>query len=158
MKAKIAGIQDCTLSDSDGVGMLIFFQGCIHNCKRCQNLEQQIIYKDDTLDMDLSIILERIKKYRPMLDTIVLSGGDPYIQKEAVQFIGNVSNKLGLKVWMYTGYLFKDIDEDTKKYLDVIIDGKFDINKKGIPKHGYGGSINQKMFKKVNNVWKEIKG
>ena len=61
-------------------------------------------------------------------------------------------HELGMNVWTYTGFTYEELlrskNKDILKFLseiDVLIDGKFDINKKSLDL-SYRGSSNQRII------------
>ena len=88
-----------------------------------------------------------------MLKGITLSGGEPFIQAKV---LSNLIDKLdnGLDVITYTGFKFEDLlssNNDENGYLDllrrtdILIDGKFEIDKKD-ENLKYRGSSNQRAI------------
>ncbi|MGL5821326.1 MAG: anaerobic ribonucleoside-triphosphate reductase activating protein [Sarcina sp.] len=85
-----------------------------------------------------------------LLKGVTFSGGDPMEQPEEFAYMAEQIKKLGLNIWSYTGYVFEDILKDEKKKqllekIDVLVDGKFEINKKeeGLK---FKGSSNQRII------------
>ena len=49
-------------------------------------------------------------------------------------------------IWLYTGYEWKDIKNmDIVNYLDVLVDGEFEVEKKELDLH-WKGSANQRVI------------
>jgi anaerobic ribonucleoside-triphosphate reductase activating protein len=96
------------------------------------------------------------------IDSIILTGGEP-LHQEIDSIINLIKYLYGGKytVWLYTSYLFDDVPELIKKYIDYIVDGPFDINmrEEGLR---YRGSSNQRIFRKISDVidgtsmWQEV--
>ena len=85
---------------------------------------------------------------------MTFSGGDPLEQGEAFAEIAEESKKSNKNVWCYTGYKFEYIMENMDKIpgwnklinnIDVLVDGKFDIEKKDEDLK-YRGSRNQRII------------
>ena len=90
-------------------------------------------------------------------DGITLSGGDPFFQLEPCIEIAKFAKSIGLNVWSYTGFLFEDLIKIEKakellKYIDVLVDGKFEIENKSLSIK-FRGSTNQRII----NVPKSLK-
>lgn len=73
---------------------------------------------------------------KPYIEGITFSGGDPLHEKnvdEVTAFAREIKEKYPKKnIWLYTGYLWEDIqDLPIVSYLDVIVDGKFDLELQG---------------------------
>lgn len=96
---KISGFQKLTLLDfPNKIASIIFTQGCNFNCSYCQNSDL-IPLKDGYFKEEE--ILEYLKKRRNVLDGLVISGGEPTIQKDLIPFIKKVK-ELGLLVKLDT--------------------------------------------------------
>lgn len=97
---KIAGLQKLTLLDYPSkVACIIFTQGCNYKCPYCQN-SGLIDYSNEDL-IDEEEIFEYLDKRKKVLDGIVISGGEPTIQKDLKTFIKKVKN-MGLLIKLDT--------------------------------------------------------
>lgn len=156
MKIRLADTNILTDSIVDGEGLraVIWTQGCSHNCKECHNPETHDFNKGTLIDIEQ--IKEKINKLT-LQDGITLSGGDPFFQPEASKEIAKYAKEQGLNVWAYTGFLFEELIQNKKtkellNYIDVLVDGKFDIEKKSL-NIKFRGSTNQRII----NVPKSLK-
>lgn len=146
-KIRIAGIAEESIVDGPGIRMVIFTQGCKHNCEGCHNPESHSFTGGELVEVDE--IINRVKA-NPLLDGITLSGGEPFEQSEECSILAREVRKLGLNVVTYTGYTFEEIlkNEDFKKLLletDTLIDGKFEIEKRSLLLQ-FRGSKNQRII------------
>lgn len=146
-KIRIAGIEEESIVDGPGIRMVVFTQGCKHNCPGCHNPESHSF--DGGYLMDIEEILEDIKS-NPLLDGLTLSGGDPFEQWEASSILAREVRKLGLNVVTYTGYTFEEIlkVDGFKKLLletDILIDGKYEEEEKSLLLQ-FRGSKNQRII------------
>ncbi|MDO4535986.1 MAG: anaerobic ribonucleoside-triphosphate reductase activating protein [Clostridium perfringens] len=150
-KIRLSGISYESLVNGPGMRRVFFSQGCKHNCIGCFNKDTHDFLGGEEMDMDLLI---KDLKDNTMLKGVTFSGGDPLEQAEKFAYIALEVKKLGLNIWCYTGYEFEYIIENFDKRngwrellnnVDVIVDGKFDINKK---KDGlkFKGSENQRII------------
>lgn len=102
---EIKGLQKLTLLDYPGkVACTIFTGGCNFRCPFCQNSDLVISPK---LNPTFSVesIFEHIEKHKKMLDGVCVSGGEPLLQDDLVDFIGEIK-KRGLLVKLDTnGFL-----------------------------------------------------
>lgn len=96
--------------DNCSLAVVVFFTGCLHSCKGCQNEELQQF--GDNIDTEYLSYEDAIKKIeheclRNRTDKVVLSGGDPlfFYNQEFVQYL---LDKNILDVCIYTG---SDIDK-----------------------------------------------
>ena len=98
--------------------------------------------------------MEEIRK-NPLLTGVTFSGGEPWDQAEKFAYIAKKVKELGLNVWSYTGYTYEYILENKDKrqgfrellkYVDVLVDGKFQVDKKDSTLK-FRGSTNQRIIK-----------
>jgi anaerobic ribonucleoside-triphosphate reductase activating protein len=123
-KLRVGGFNELSTIDSDGVGFAIFFQGCSIRCKGCHNPELQPFAGGGLYDpMEL---VGKIVEFRDWYDNVVLLGGEPLDQPllSLVFFIVQVK-KLGLGVWLYTGYSEDKIPTEIKNLCTVIVAGAY---------------------------------
>ena len=154
MKIRLAAyLQTDSIVDGEGIRTVIWTQGCPHNCYGCHN--------PDTHDPNGGALIdvEEIKEHLKSLegqDGITFSGGDPMMQIDECLEIAKFAKGLGLNIWCYTGYTFdRDVTgnmfnnwEETKElmsYIDVIVDGKFQEDKKDLNLK-FRGSSNQRII------------
>jgi len=69
---KIAGIIKESIVDGPGIRMVVFAQGCKHNCPGCHNPETHSF--DGGILVTVDSIIEQAKR-NPLLDGITFSGG-----------------------------------------------------------------------------------
>lgn len=148
-RIRLSGIAYESLVNGPGLRRVFFSQGCIHNCKGCFNQETHSFNEGVLMDMD--VLIEDVYK-NPMIKGITFSGGDPFERAKEFAYMAKAFRKIDLNIWCYTGYLFEELleknDSDTLELLrniDVLVDGKFDINKtrEGLK---YRGSYNQRII------------
>lgn len=91
---RIAGIVNESIVDGPGIRLVVFTQGCSHNCKGCHNPHTHS-YTGGTL-VKISDILEKMKK-NPLLDGLTISGGEPFDQANTVGILAYSAKKMGRK-------------------------------------------------------------
>lgn len=135
-KIRLAGILQESLVNGPGIRRVIFAQGCPHNCKNCFSPHTHSYNQGELIDMDT--IIEDIRR-NPMLKGVTFSGGEPWEQADKFSYIAKAVKDMGLNIWCYTGYTFEYIlQHQTKrkgwsellKYVDVLVDGKFEEDKR----------------------------
>jgi len=100
-KLRICGIESMSTIDWYGmVSMVVFCAGCNFRCQYCQN--SALIPMDSGEDVNLYYIMDRIKKNRLVLDSIVFIGGEPTLQPDAVIECAKLAKEIGLKVMLNT--------------------------------------------------------
>ena len=95
----IEGLQKVTLLDyPKKVACTVFTKGCNFNCSFCQNSS---LIKCDKGKISEEEVLEYINKRKNILDGVVVTGGEPLVQKDIKEFIKKVKD-LGLLVKLDT--------------------------------------------------------
>ena len=148
---RLAGIAYESLVNGPGIRRVFFAQGCKHTCKGCFNPETHSFDKGIVLEIDKLIkdVLEN-----PMITGVTFSGGDPIEQAHSFSYMAKILKNKGLNIWCYTGYTFEKLldkmkeNKDIRELLnniDVLVDGKFEINNKK-EELKFRGSSNQRII------------
>lgn len=150
-QVRLAGIAYESLVNGPGLRRVFFAQGCKHNCKGCFNQSTHELNGGELKNIDE--LIESIKK-NPMIRGVTFSGGDPFEQAEEFAYMAEKVRKLRLDIWCYTGYTFEYIKGNVKKQkgwenllnsIDVLVDGKFEEDKKDDTLK-FRGSSNQRII------------
>ena len=144
---RLSGIAYESLVNGPGIRRVFFAQGCRHNCAGCFNPETHDFNGGELKDMNS--LIEDVRE-NPLLDGITFSGGDPMEQAEIFMIMAKEFKSMGLNTWCYTGYRLEDILRDEVKleflkYIDVLVDGKFEEDLKA-DNLKYKGSLNQRII------------
>ncbi|MDK2565086.1 anaerobic ribonucleoside-triphosphate reductase activating protein [Romboutsia sedimentorum] len=147
-----------SIVDGPGLRMVIWTQGCIHNCKDCHNPQTHDICGGHEVEIDN--IISNIKKLK-LQRGITLSGGEPFLQPEALEVIAKEAKINNLDVWSYTGFTFEQLLDSRNpnrfknlnllKHIDVLVDGKFELDKKDFNLK-FRGSSNQRVIDVVKSL------
>jgi len=135
--------------NGDGLRVVLWVSGCNHHCKNCQN--PQTWNKDSGIPFDLDTIFEICNQLdKSYISGITFSGGDPLFpdNREIVCTISAlIKDCYPTKTqWLYTGYKWEEIkDLPIMKYLDVVIDGQYEDDKRDIALK-WRGSSNQRVI------------
>ena len=101
---RIGGVVDKSTVDWYGnVSLIVFFAGCNFRCPYCHN--SGLIPMDSGEEVDLEYLRQRILINMtpvPELDSVVLTGGEPTLQAEAVLEVAGLVRELGLKLMLDT--------------------------------------------------------
>ena len=150
MKIRLAGIIENSINNGEGIRKVRFAQGCKHHCKGCFNPSTHDF--NGGYECDTDKIIERINNDY-MIDGVTFSGGDPFEQAEAFAEIAKNINP-ELNIWCYTGYTLQEIIDkanekpewvDLLTHIDVLVDGKFEEDKKD-RNLKFKGSSNQNII------------
>lgn len=154
---KISGIVKESIVDGPGIRYVVFTQGCPHHCEGCHNPQTHDF--EGGRYVKISDIVNDIKK-NPLLKGVTISGGEPFMQANQVAKLISKLDRDKYDVITYTGfeyeYLLKNSNDENGylnllKSTDILIDGKFDINKKSISVP-FRGSTNQRAIDIKNSL------
>ncbi|HHW22364.1 MAG TPA: anaerobic ribonucleoside-triphosphate reductase activating protein [Clostridiaceae bacterium] len=87
---RIAGLQKNSMVDYPGkISAVVFTQGCNMNCGYCHN-RRLIKFTEDNEIYDEDSVLAFLEKRRGLLDGVVVSGGEPTLQKDLPCFLEKI--------------------------------------------------------------------
>ncbi len=152
MKIRVASdLEVDSIVDGPGVRTVIWTQGCLHNCPGCHNARTQNFTGGALIDVEEVITaLDEIK----IIDGVTFSGGEPMHQAEACYLISDYLINKKVNIWCYSGYTFEELIKmsDKNKFImkflnsiDVLVDGKFILDKKDLNLN-FRGSSNQRII------------
>lgn len=135
--------------NGDGLRVVLWVAGCEHHCEGCHNPITWDI--NDGLEFDQSAKQEIFDELdKDYISGITLSGGDPLHlanRKAITELVKEIKQKYPNKtIWLYTGYLWGLVkDLEVVRYLDVLVDGRFDksLNSNDLR---WVGSSNQRVI------------
>lgn len=154
-----ADIKKIDVANGEGVRVSVFVSGCNHHCKGCFNeCAWDFNYGNKFTEKQEDEVLKDLD--HDYISGLTLLGGEPLEpvnQAGLLPLVKKVKEKFpDKKIWCYTGFDFeKDVvgkmakqNETTKEllnYIDVIVDGKFEEEKKDL-KLKFRGSSNQRIL------------
>ncbi len=163
-----ASIKNFDVANGVGVRVSLFVSGCNHHCEGCFNQEAwDFNYGNEFSENEFNMIIQMLKP--SYIKGLTLLGGEPMelINQEGILPLVKKVKEVNpdKTIWCYSGFTFEQIMamvdkfETTKeliKYFDVLVDGKFQIEKKDL-KIKFRGSSNQRVIDmkeslKNNNV------
>lgn len=161
---KIAQIRKNDISNGEGIRVSLFVTGCNFNCKNCFNKEyQDFEYGKVSNPIRLSYKLAEYLN-EPYIQGLSLLGGEPMEHPEELhKMLENLETLLDKQkdIWIYSGYTIEQIAKDPRKLkllkmCDIIVDGKFEEDKKDLTLKHRGSSnqriINIKEWLKENEI------
>ena len=149
---RFSKIKDNDIANGFGITMSFWTQGCPHHCEGCFNKETwNFDLGEEFKKQHLDYIIGNINKNNIRRDLSIL-GGEPLCPQnvEGVidlcrEFKSHYPNKL---IYLWTGYTieeFNEIQRHVLEYIDVLIDGKFEQDKKNLSIK-LRGSSNQRVI------------
>lgn len=144
----IAGFQT-TLNDDPflSISLTIFCSGCKFHCEGCQ---QPLLQNPKNGElMDFLQIKYTIDRHTDLIESVCFCGGDWIFYPDQLKKVSIYAKMLNLKTILYTGCLYEKISSEILKYIDVVIDGKFDHEKQ---QNSFPASKNQRIFVKGKKI------
>lgn len=154
-----AEIKYCDIANGPGVRTSLFVSGCTHHCEGCFNQMTWDFHYGEVFTEEVENQI--IESLRPdYIVGLTLLGGEPFEhinQMGLLPLLRRVKKEFPKKnIWCYTGYTLEtDIADRMAKMwpetmemlscLDVLVDGKFMLEKKDISLQ-FRGSSNQRLI------------
>lgn len=152
-------IKNCDIANGIGVRVSLFVSGCTNHCKDCFQPETwDFNYGNDFTEETKNKILEMLAP--DYICGLTVLGGEPFEpenQRVLVDFLRKVRRKYPEKsIWCFTGFTLEmletegthchcEVTEEMLSLIDVLVDGRFDKNKKNISLR-FRGSENQRLI------------
>lgn len=152
-------IKNCDIANGIGVRVSLFVSGCTNCCEDC--------FQPETWDFNYgnAFTEETENRILKMLAPdyicgLTVLGGEPFEpenQRVLVDFLRKVRRKYPEKsIWCFTGFTLEmletegthchcEVTEEMLSMIDVLVDGRFDKNKKNISLR-FRGSENQRLI------------
>ena len=149
---RFSKIKDNDIANGLGITMSLWTQGCPHHCVGCFNKEtwDYDAGKEFTED-DFNYIIENIDKNNIKRDLSIL-GGEPLCPENVdeviilcKEFKKHYPDKM---IYLWTGYTledFNDVQNEILRYIDVLIDGKLELENRNLSIM-LRGSSNQRVI------------
>lgn len=160
---RFSKIKENDIANGIGINLSLWTQGCPHQCRKCFNVETWDFESGKEFTQnDLKYIIDNIDKNNIKRNLSIL-GGEPLcppnvrgVIEVCREFKKSYPNKA---IYLWSGYVFEDLDElqmEVLKYIDVLVDGKFEEDKKNLNLMLRGSSnqriINVKESLEKNNI------
>lgn len=135
--------------NGDGLRVVLWVSGCGHCCPGCHN--------PVTWDPDGGLLFDEKARQEifeqleeSYISGITFSGGDPLYpsnQSDVEAFAKEIKERYPQKtIWLYTGSVWEACrNYHVMKYVDVLVDGEFEIDKLDKQLH-WKGSSNQRVI------------
>ena len=150
---RYSAIKNCDIANGEGCRVSLFVSGCRNHCKGC--------FQPETWDFEHGELFTRetedqiVEMLRPdYINGLSILGGDPFEPENQVvllPFVRYVKMCLPSKtIWAYTGYELEElrhseVTDELLSLIDVLVDGRFEEDKKDISLL-FRGSSNQRII------------
>lgn len=149
---KYAKIRKLDVTNGPGIRTTLFVSGCTHNCKDCFNKEQQDFNYGEEFTKEIEDEFIEYTKARQIKGVNIL-GGEPMQQVKdntLLNLLKRIRMETNKPIWLWSGYTLEEILRNEKrleilKEVDVLIDGRFEADKRDIMLK-YRGSSNQRVI------------
>lgn len=147
-----AKIRKFDVSNGPGVRTTLFVSGCTNNCEGCFNKDlQDFDYGEIWSEEVENDFIRQVKN--PNIVGVNILGGEPMDQiKDETLFnlLKRIKEETNKSIWIWSGYRYEDIINNRERnkilsYADVLIDGRFELDKRNISLK-YRGSSNQRVI------------
>ena len=125
-KLNIAHINICTEAEGPYKRMAIWFQGCNILCKECCNPELQEIKVAHIITVKEVVDIAIKSKTDNGIEGVTFLGGEPTMQ-EGLVCLSKALSMVDLGTILFTGKQYDSLSEDIRSYMDLIVDGKFEV-------------------------------
>ena len=134
--------------EGPGTRFCIWVQGCSICCDGCAN--SHMWDKAGGKSVNIEDLISEISNYKDEIEGITFLGGEPLEQIEPVIEISKRVKEWGLSVLVFTGKEYDDIKGEPEmteliKYIDILIDGRYEASKQDFSRP-WVGSSNQKYY------------
>lgn len=145
--------------NGEGTRNVLFMSGCQHQCKGCfaQASWNPKHGHPITIELEDRIIAD-LKSETIPLKGFTFGGGDPFFPANmptTLRIAKRIKEECPDKdIWLWTGDVVEDFTAkhmEILKYVDVFVDGKFEIETHD-PALYWRGSANQRIFRKTVTV------
>ena len=150
--ARISTIKSNDIANGKGIVVSVWFQGCPFHCKGCHNPQTWDFNEGEEFTQEhIDKVLGYIEVNNIDRNLSILGGESlcpPNIEgtlELCKTFKEKYPNKI---IYLWTGYVVENFNElqlEVLKYIDVLIDGRFEIDKKDLSLK-FRGSSNQRVI------------
>ena len=150
-----AGYDPVDLINGEGVRCSLWVSGCSHGCRGCFNQKAwSYSYGKPFTDENVEQVLKDLS--RPFVKGLTILGGEP-LDPQNIHNVKSLIEKVrdvygsSKDIMVYTGYTFEEVPLYIKNLIDIIVDGKYEINNPTTKP--FRGSDNQRLWTKTASGW-----
>lgn len=150
--ARISTIKPNDIANGKGIVVSVWFQGCPFHCKGCHNPQTWDFNDGEEFTQEH---IDKILGYIEVNDinrNLSILGGEPLCPPNiegTLELCKTFKEKYPNKIiYLWTGYTLEDFNNiqlEVLSYLDVLIDGRFEIDKRDLSLK-FKGSSNQRVI------------
>ena len=146
---RYADITTCDIANGEGIGVVLWCQGCSLDCPGCQNkCTHAVAEGKEYTNAEEQLIINELKRHQ--ISRLTLSGGhplEPYNIEACTNLCKRIRKELPCtQIWCYTGWQWEAVRGfEIMKYLDVLVDGPYVESKRDITLP-WRGSSNQRVI------------
>lgn len=152
-----AKIRKYDTSNWDGINSTLFVSGCHFRCKGCFNKEAQNFEFGNPFTKEVeNLFISYIKDKH--VQGVNLLGGEIFHQDLDIilKLVKRIKDETNKPIYCWTGFLWENLIKNDNileilKYIDVIIDGQFEEDKKDLMLQ-HKGSSNQREIDVVESL------
>lgn len=147
---RYAQIRSLDIANGTGMRVSVFVQGCDFHCKDCFNVDtwDWIGGKEWTVEQE-DMVLNLCKGER--IKGLSILGGEP-LHPNNIETVTELAKHFKMlypnkDLWIWSGYTWESYihDKEIVNYADVIVDGRFECEKKNLGLK-FRGSSNQRVI------------
>ena len=148
VKMRIHSFTPSTFVNGPGNRAMIHFQGCTLACPGCFNTMTHMRDAGEEI-----LVSELIKRIPVSVEGITISGGEPFLQPDALFELVSCLRERFDSIIMFSGFYLHEINNiklgrQILENIDVLIDGRFEKEK--LAESGLRGSSNQTIHLLTN--------
>ena len=147
-----SSIIDNDVANGPGFRVSLFVSGCRNRCPGCFNKDAWDFDYGKPFTLEALLKLDNTLE-NPNIAGLSILGGDPF-EPENIEMVEAICEYVrawhgnSKSIWVWTGYDFLEddlIDLPIMKYIDVLVDGRFEEDKKDLTLK-WRGSSNQRVI------------
>lgn len=151
MELRIAGIERESVVDGPGLRLVIFTQGCPHNCPGCHN--PQTHDRHGGTVVSAAAVWEIIDSTK-LIRGVTFSGGEPFLQAKTLAYLAQKIKAAGLNIVTYSGFTYEQLlaialrrsaVRDLLHLTDILVDGPYVAAQRDL-RLAFRGSSNQRLI------------
>ena len=145
--SRYAGIIFEDTAAAPGLCVSVYLQGCPHKCPGCHNPETWDEYGGHEFTWETFRRVIAGLYAHGVQHTLCILGGEPFAPYNAflTGMLARSAKGVGVQVYVWTGYDYEQIPKQYLENVDVVIDGKFEADKRDITLP-LRGSSNQRVI------------